>query len=300
MWMAGWLLLTLFVVLAIGLNGAILLFAAWQWVVLLPRPGSAGFGPLLWITAVTSTVSNGGPFLSGHAAGIYLLSTRGRLGYPAAVSMKLQEQLVGGIAKLLLFGLTLYLAPLPTGARSGALGLLGLVSLFGLGLLFAAHRGHQLGSLAAGRAGWYGKVLSFLDTTAGGLEALRRPAVLLLAVALGVGKKAVEGLAVWAVIAALGMTLPFWGVLAVLSAVNLSTMVSITPANVGIYEGSAVIALGLCGIGAELALGAAVVLHLAYLIPMAGVGWVVLLFLPEGNRAMLKGRSERLFHRKQL
>ena len=126
-WIAGWLLLFAFVVVAfrnvdwreaaalaqgaswrwlivaVLANASILLLVAWQWVILLPGAGRVGFPSMLWITAVTSTVSNGGPFLAGHAAGVHLLATRGGVGYATAVSVKALDQLTEGIAKLLLF-----------------------------------------------------------------------------------------------------------------------------------------------------------------------------------------------------
>jgi len=262
---------------AVVANAGILVLAAWQWKVLLPIRGSVGFGRLLWITAVTSTVSNGGPFLTGHATAIFLLATRGKLGYASAVSMKALEQFIRGVSKLLLFGLTLALVPLPVTARRGTVGLFCVVVLFGLVLLLGAHRGQHLEVLAHRWTGWRSRVVRFLASAADQLEALRQPRVAIQALILDVAQRALEGLAIWAVLAALGIPLPLWGVLLVLSAVNLSTMASLTPGNVGIYEGSAVVAYGLLGIDAGPALGISVLQHLAYLVPMAGCGWMVLL-----------------------
>ncbi len=300
-WLLGCLLLTVFVVvtfrnvawrealnlalgaswewlaIAVFANGGILLFTAWQWMVFLPSSGSVGLGTMLWITAVTSTISNGGPFLAGHATGIHLLATRGGVGYATAVSVKALDQLAEGIAKLMLFGLTIALFPLPGAVRGGAVSLLGLVAAFGAALLLAAHRGHHLERLADRWHGWRGRTVGFLGTAASQLEALRQPRVFFMAIGLGAAQKVVEGLAIVAVLMALGVSLPFWGVLLVLSAVSLSTMASFTPANVGIYEGSAVVAYVFLGIDTEAAIGIAVLQHVAYLVPMAGAGWVVLL-----------------------
>jgi uncharacterized membrane protein YbhN (UPF0104 family) len=110
-------------------------------------------------------------------------------------------------------------------------------------------------------------------------------------VGLAVLQKIAEGVALVAVLTALGVTLPVWGVLLVLSAINLSTMASITPANLGIYEASAVVAYGLVGLEPELAIGAAVLQHVAYLIPMVGVGWVMM--ASRGGRAIRGLASER-------
>ena len=116
-WIAGWLLLFACVVVAfrnvdwgeaaalaqgaswrwlivaVLANASILLLVAWQWVILLAGAGRARFPFMLWITAVTPTASNGGPFMDGHAAGVHFLATRGRVGSATAVSVKALGQL---------------------------------------------------------------------------------------------------------------------------------------------------------------------------------------------------------------
>jgi uncharacterized membrane protein YbhN (UPF0104 family) len=91
-----------------------------------------------------------------------------------------------------------------------------------------------------------------------------------------VAQKVAEGLALWAVAVALGVPLTAGGVILVLAAVNLSTMISVTPANVGIYEASALVAYAIVGVDTATAMGLAVLQHAAYLIPLAGVGWLLL------------------------
>jgi uncharacterized membrane protein YbhN (UPF0104 family) len=276
---------------AVLANASILLLVAWQWVILLPGAGWVRFPSMLWITAVTSTVSNGGPFMAGHAAGVHLLATRGEVGYATAVSVKALDQLTEGIAKLLLFAATIAMSPLSSELRWGVAGLLAGVSVLGVLLLGAAHRGHLLKDLAAHWPGWPGRVLEFLSRAAADLEALRRPHVYLFAVALGGGKKLAEGLGILAVLMALGVAVPAWGLLLVLSAVNFSTMASVTPANVGIYEASAVVAYGVVGLDTDLAVGIAVLQHIAYLVPMAGAGLLALLGTHETLGAVTRVQS---------
>jgi len=231
---------------------------------------------MFWITAVTSTVSNGGPFLAGHAAGIHLLATRGGVGHATAVSVKALDQLAEGVAKLAMLGVVVLLVPLPVSLRATAFALGVGVPLLGLGLLLAAHRAHRLEEWAAKQRGWLGAVLSFLARVAAQLDAIRDPRAFWAGLLLALLKKVAEALAIWAVVMALGVEMPAWGILLVLTAVNLSTMVSVTPANLGIYEGSALVAYHLAGVEPELALGLAVVQHVAYLVPLAGAGWVLL------------------------
>jgi uncharacterized protein (TIRG00374 family) len=90
----------------------------------------------------------------------------------------------------------------------------------------------------------------------------------------------VEAFAIAAVIMALGVSVPWWGVVATLVAVNLSTLVSITPANLGVYEGSAFLVFTALGVDADMALALAMVQHVVYLIPLAGIGWVVSMTRP--------------------
>ncbi len=85
-------------VLAVIANLAILPLAACQWIRFLPRSKPVSFQRMMWITAVTSTISNGGPFLAGHAAGVGLLATQGRTGYSAAVSVKALDQVAERLA----------------------------------------------------------------------------------------------------------------------------------------------------------------------------------------------------------
>ena len=55
---------------------------------------------------------------------------------------------------------------------------------------------------------------------------------------------------------------------------ELGTLVSVTPANLGMYEASAVLVYLALGLTRETALTLAVVQHAAYLLPLAGIGWI--------------------------
>ena len=56
---------------------------------------------------------------------------------------------------------------------------------------------------------------------------------------------------------------------------NLSTVVSVTPANLGVFEGAAFLVYRTLGISSDTAVALAIVQHAAYLIPLAGIGWVI-------------------------
>jgi uncharacterized protein (TIRG00374 family) len=120
--------------------------------------------------------------------------------------------------------------------------------------------------------GW---ILTKLNLVAANLEALRQPKKLSVTVVLGLLQKLVAGLAITCVLIAFGVVTPWWGILAVLVAVNLSTVVSVTPANLGVFEGAAFLVYITLGISSDTALALAVVQHVAYLIPLAGIGWII-------------------------
>jgi uncharacterized membrane protein YbhN (UPF0104 family) len=94
------------------------------------------------------------------------------------------------------------------------------------------------------------------------------------------------------VVNAVGADLSFAGAVLVATGVNLSTMMSITPANLGVYEGSAFIALRASGVPIEQALAASVLLHLSYLVPIAGVGWTLLVAASVGSKRRSRGAQE--------
>lgn len=262
--------------LAVAGNALILPLAAWQWMWLVPGGARVGFGEMFWIRAVTSTVANGGPFLGGYAATVHLVAKRTGIGYGRAVSFKALEQVAEGFAKLVVVGSAVLVAPLPRSFRVTALVLVVAVPALAALAGFGAGRRRILERWAARRRGWRRSLAEFAGRASEGLEAVRRPRVLAAALALGVAQKVAEGLALAAVLAALEVTVPLSTLLLVLAAVNLSTMISVTPANLGIYEGAAFLAYRATGVDGGTALALSVLQHAAYLIPMAGAGWILL------------------------
>lgn len=261
---------------AAAANFLMLPLGTWQWRWLLPRGRHVGFRTMFWIRSVTSTVANGGPFLGGYAATVHLLATRGGVGYEVGVSLKAVEQVAEGVAKLAVVAAAVAAAPLPPSFRAGVGVLVVAVPALAAGLLVGASRAGALRKRASAGGGRRGRILAFAARVAEGLEVIRRPAALGSGVGLAVAQKIAEGAAIWAVAASLGIPLDLPGLLLVLAAVNLSTMISLTPANVGIYEGSAFLAYRFVGVDPATAVGVSVLQHVAYLVPMAGTGWLLL------------------------
>lgn len=297
-WAVGWVILTALVVaaalrldwrqagsalaaadplllgLALLANAAILPLATGQWLLLLPRGVRVPPARMFSIVALTASVSNGGPPLAGHAAGIRLLATRGGLGHPAAVSLTLLDQVAEGLAKLALVGAGVLLVP---GFEFRAVGAVVLVGapLLALAFVALAHRGDAAARLAGRAPRWAAAPARFLAEAVTHLDALRRPAAFGAVVALGIAQKGAEALGIAAVAAALGVDLPAWAVVAVLVAVNLSSLVSVTPAGLGVYEGAAFLVLRAAGVDPATAVAAAVAMHATYLLPLAASGWIL-------------------------
>lgn len=261
-------------VLAVGTNTAILFLATAQWLVFLPRGHAVAPKTMFGVVAVMSSVSNGGPLLAGHATGLHLLATRGGVGHAVSLSVMVLDQLSEGTAKVAIVVLVAAVTPLAFQYQAVAVTLAVGVPALWVGAAVAAHRGHLLEALAERAGGLSGRLIGFLSETAKHLEAVREPGRLTVGIALALAQKLMEGLAIACVVWAFGITVPWWGILGVLVAVNLSTLVSVTPANLGMYEASAVLIYLALGLTRETAMTLAVVQHAAYLLPLAGIGWL--------------------------
>jgi Mg2+-importing ATPase len=263
----------LWLLAALGLNALLLPCATVQWRLLLPDDARLATRELFGIVALTSSVANGAPMLAGQAAGVHLLATRGRLGHARAVAVTVLEQLTEGMAKLALLAVAAIVVPV----FEPALGVAVLIAVPALtaALTLAAHRRAWMDRLAARARGAAAKAVGFLALALAHLDALRRPRRFAGAVAVGAVKKAVEGLAIAAVAAALAVPLPAWAVVAAVAAVNLSQLVAVTPANLGPYEGGAFFVYRAAGVAPDAALALALVQHAVYLVPLAGIGWIL-------------------------
>ena len=258
-------------VLAVLVNATILVFSTAAWLFFLPRGAHVSPQIMFSVVVVTSTASNGGPLLAGHAAGIHLLSTRAGLGPAGGTSIMILDQIAEGLAKWTLVVLAASMVP---GFEYRAAGLTIVLGAPGLALGFTvlAQRRHFLERLAEGRRGWTGTVLCFVSDTVHRLDALRRPGLFGVGVGLAVAQKVAEGLGIAAVALALGVHLLPWHVVAAVLAVNLSTLVSLTPGNLGLYEGSLFLVFRAAAVDADLALALALLSHVTYLLPLAGTG----------------------------
>jgi uncharacterized protein (TIRG00374 family) len=257
---------------------------------LIPNGERIAFRTMLWIRSVGWAIANGGPLLAEHAASVHLLAKRGGVGYVTATSIKILDQVTTGVGKLVLLGAVLVAAvPLPPTLRATSGALVAGVGLLWLSLVACVGGAPRLERWAARRERAGRSVLGFLARLSRRLEVVRSPRNVVLGSLAALLQRAAETAACWAVVSALGGTISLGGALLVAMAVNLSTMMSITPANLGVYEGSAFVALRASGLPVEQAVAAAVLLHLSYLLPIAGVGWALLASASLGRKRRPSG-----------
>jgi|TARA_B100000809_G_scaffold53646_1_gene49115 uncharacterized protein (TIRG00374 family) len=262
-------------ILAVLLNAMILVFATAQWLLFLPEGVSVARSKMFKIMAIMSTVANSGPAGGGAAVGVHLLARQEGVGHSVGLSVLLLDQLVEGLVKMAIVLLAIVVVPIGLEYKAvSATILIGVPTLFFV-LTVIAHRRSALESISERTTGFLGWILTKLNLVAANLEALRRPKKLSLTVVLGLLQKLVAALAITCILLAFGVVTPWWGILAVLVAVNLSTVVSVTPANLGVFEGAAFLVYTSLGISSDTAVALAIVQHAAYLIPLAGIGWVI-------------------------
>ena len=251
---------------------AILPLWALQWHLLAPRASAHRPGDMFGVVSLTSAVLNTTPMLVGEATAVVLLVARTGLDRAAALSVLAMDQLLVGMAKLVVLSTAALAAPLPSWMTRALLTL--CVALFALGsaLVIAAWRHADV-------AGWVSRVLpprgaNAVGTFASSLEPLRSASRGIPALGLALLKKAVEVAAILCIQRAFGVHLPIAGAVLVLATLNLATLLPLVPANVGVFEAAIVLCLTRMGVAPELALGIAVVQHLCYFVALAAPGLV--------------------------
>lgn len=267
----GWLMV------AICANFAVFPLWACQWCLLAPPVRPIRPGVMLEIVALVSATQNTLPFPGGPVAATVLLATRGGVGGGEALSMLAMDQLATGIAKLMAIACALALVPLPAAVRHGAALMLIAVAVLCAGLLALAHGGEHLQRLAIRGPGFLrGGTRAVADWTRS-LQAMRHDRRAAAVIVLAVGKKALEVAAALAVQQCCGLPPSPAAAVAVVAALGVSTMVPVTPANLGVYETTVFLIYKSLGISSASAFTAAVLQHFAFLLPAVGAGYLLLL-----------------------
>ena len=273
--------------LMLGVAGHFSIFIFWakQWILFLPSTFTIPFKRMFGINALMSTAMNTLPFPGGHAFGVFLLAQKERVGHSAALSVMSLDQLTEGIAKLTILFIVAWLTPLPPLMKKGIFGLAVVIFVFLSVLLYFAYRFYDYKeSSSSYHRTCKEKIIHFISRWGHQLDGLRNPQVFLYGMILAYGMKLVEVLAIWGVQKSFGVDLPIWSALLILAALNLATLVPLTPGNLGVYEATVFFIYQHLGIAPEQALALALVQHLCFLLPLAGTGYVFILlrnFVPK-------------------
>ena len=233
-----------------------------------------------------STSCNTIPFPGGHAVGVMALARRAKVGHTVALSVLALDQLMEGFAKIFVLTLVAIFVPLPERMGQAILVFIAVIGFFASIMFYFAHKkpGAHEGQETVSFAD---KARAFVSRWSAHLEVLRDIRIFSLGLLLALLMMFAQTLGIWAVQKSLNLDLPVWAPILVMGALNLATVLPITPGNFGVYEGTAFLVYQFCGLSPELALSLALLQHLCFLVPMVGTGYLVLLFLTSAQKENL-------------
>ena len=225
-----------------------------------------------------STSCNTIPFPGGHAVGVMALARRAKVGHTVALSVLALDQLMEGFAKIFVLTLVAFFVPLPELMGQAILVFIVAICLLASIMFYLAHKkpGIQEEEEALSLTG---KIKTFVSRWASYLEILRDMRIFSFGLLLALIMMLAQTLGIWAVQKSLNLDLPVWAPILAMGALNLATVLPITPGNFGVYEGTAFLVYKFCGLTPELALSLAFLQHICFLVPMVGAGYLVLFFL---------------------
>lgn len=267
-------------------NACILGVWASLWYLLLPAKISVPFVRIFQANTFMSTSCNTIPFPGGHAVGVMALARRAKVGHSVALSVLALDQLMEGFAKIFVLTLVAVFVPLPEKMGQGILIFIVVIGFFASIMFYLAHRQPRVRE-RQDTDSFTDKVRSFVLKWSAHLDVLRDLRIFSFGLLLGLLMMFAQTLGIWAVQQSLDLDLPFWAPILVMGALNLATILPITPGNFGVYEATAFLAYQFCGLSPELALSLAFLQHLCFLVPMVGTGYLVLLFLSSTQKQSL-------------
>lgn len=275
---------------AIFFNACILLIWSSLWYLLLPEKFPVPFSRIFQANSYMSTSCNTIPFPGGHAVGVIALARRAEVGHSVALSVLALDQLMEGFAKIFVLTLVAVFVPLPEPMRQGILAFIVVIGFFASIMFYLAHKQPSLKE-GQGATTVAGKIRNYVSRWSAHLEILRNARTFSCGLFLALLMMLAQTFGIWAVQKSLGMNLPFWAPILVMGALNLATILPITPGNFGVYEGTAFLAYQFYGLSSESALSLAFLQHLCFLIPMVGTGYLVLLFLSSSQKQNMPKES---------
>jgi uncharacterized membrane protein YbhN (UPF0104 family) len=275
----------LWVIAAIAANFAILPLWAAEWRLLVPEAFRVAYGRMFGIVAVTASVLNAVPFFAGEASAVGLLIARGGLSRSAAASVLALDQLLVALAKLLTLAAATFFVALPAWLRAGVLSLLVGFAVLLITLVALAHSWQVLQAWITPHAGRARSLIESIVAWGGHLDAIRQWRRAAPAVALAVLKKCAEIAAILATQLAFGLDPSLAAAVLIVASLAVTTLLPVSPANLGIYEATVFAAYRYLGVPADAAVGLAVVQHVCFLLPSIVTGYVV------ATLAQLRGRE---------
>jgi hypothetical protein len=287
-------------------NLSIIALWAWQSLVFLPDDCRVSYARMFEVTALTTTATNTAPAFLGQATGVAILAERGGVGMAVALSVLAQHQMVEGIAKLAMLFAAAHVAPLPRPMHDALVGLtvgvvVLIVVLFGLSFSSSRRevRKHEMvmsethgvpdhERRTAPRVGRIARLRTFLENWAASLVALRSPGRFALGLLIALLMKLAEAGGWFAVERAFHVSPAPGSPFLALGAVNVASAASASPGNLGVYEAAGYFVYTYLHVPKDVAFALSVAGHLCYLIPLAGLGY--LLLSVEEVRAFVKRR----------
>lgn len=265
---------------AIIANFAILPLWALEWRVLVPGDARVTFRRMFEVVAVTASVLNSVPFLAGEISAVALLVGRAGLSRGAALSVLAMNQLLVAFAKLSVLAAAAGSAPLTAWLRGGILTLVMVLGGMLACLIPLAHRWSRAQARLLAVPSRFRILLADVVSWGAHLDALREGGRAWRGAALAIAKKSAELAAVVAVQMAFGLEPSLVSGLLVLGALALSTMIPVSPADLGVYEATVYAVYRYVGLPPETALGLSVLQHLCFLAPSLATGYVILTLRP--------------------
>jgi phosphatidyl-myo-inositol alpha-mannosyltransferase len=275
------------IVLALGLMGLSLVMRSISWHEVLraalPRT------PVRWASVVRATMigvmgSAVFPGRIGEPSRVFVLSRRldgsTRRHLPVVAGTVFSQTLINLLALAILLAITFTSVPLLHGKLAGAAGALAvplvicILVLAGPRLLTLASRSRSPRVVRAAH-----KVAALLKLARQGLVVFARPRFGVTAVGFQLLAWALQWLACYAVMLALGLQSDggLAAAAAILLAVNLSAILPATPSNVGVFQAACVVVLAAYGVGAGTGLAYGIILQAVEVVTALALGVPALL-----------------------
>jgi uncharacterized protein (TIRG00374 family) len=260
---------------AIAANFVILPLWAAEWRLLVPVAFRVTYRRMFEIVAITASVLNAVPFFAGEASAVGLLIVRGGLTRSAAASVLALDQLLVAFAKLVTLAAAAAVVALPGWLRAGVVSLIVGFVLLLVTLLVLAHSWERLREWVTSKSGRLRSVVASIITWGRHLDAMRETRRALPALLLALLKKAAEVAAILATQLAFGLDPSVAAAVVIVAALAVTTLLPVSPANLGVYEATVFAAYRYLGVPADAAVGLALVQHACFLLPSIVTGYGV-------------------------